>query len=490
MFVRRLRWGGVAFGLGLMVGSGLIGFSDRAFAQVSSVTYVGDQFCGACHSKEYSRYFNHGHRWMEVHVGGQQPTTNPYQAIGVALPTTLPTGVTWSQVQDIVGNFKEENGSAAAFLLTNGNLVESNGAVVKPMPARCNKCHNTGVDPTGHAYGQAGIQGSWALPGVQCEQCHGAGPSMQIPNLGVCRDCHSSGDSQYRIPIAATINSSNQITAISSQLLNNHHPQGDEYRRSPHKDKGCTLCHDPHKSTWHEQGGVLYTEGVGTGAMCTKCHAERIRGTMGQVGLVCADCHMPRVSAGGTRAAHLFRINPGPVSMMDNVVVQANDSGKAGAFWANSDGSTSSNGNSFLTLDLVCTQCHGNMDIQRMSNAAQFIHRAFGMIDLTVNGSESVTTVKSTKPVVVNFAVVPGSKAGLKANWYVLYHGPKGWMSWNGKKWVAGQIPWRKNSALTTLPSTNVMASKLPVGKYTFWVNINPTDGSHNVGSVSLSVVR
>jgi len=520
MVLRQLFWGRVVFGL--VLGTALLALGGSAVAQggpgVAGIAagpwqeptlFVGDYLCSVCHAQEYADYSQHGHPWMVVHTGGKTPTTNLFAPVGAPMPT-LPSNVTWAQVQDIVANFKERTGEGD-FLLTDGRLAEQNAtpggpaSFINPMPTTCNHCHNTTW--TNATAGYAGnqlypgmtapskIQGMWELNGVQCEQCHGPGPSMYLPTgdtgNALCRDCHSSGDivpgspetSQYRIPFNTT-----------TMQFSNHHPQGDEYRRSPHQNLGCYACHDPHKSVWHEQGGVLFAPANDPGNMCTNCHTERVLGAMGQsgVGLECTDCHMPEISAGGTRTAHLFKINSAPLAAKNNVITQNNTSGKPTVYWMNADGTTSPSGLSFLTLDLVCTQCHGSMmTLQQMSNAAQYIHRPPGMIDLTANGSESLTIIKKNTPLTVAFSVYAGTEAGSAATWWVMCQGPKGWMSWNGKTWVKGQLPWRKGVAVTNVTNQVVLSGtqSLP-GTYTYWVAIYPSDGTSNVATVPVLVTQ
>ena len=120
------------------------------------------------------------------------------------------------------------------------------------------------------------------------------------------------------------------------------HSQGDEFAHSPHKDQTCVSCHDPHKSVWFEDGGVRYSEAEGPGNMCTRCHDKRIRGSMGEIGLECVDCHMPVASMKGSGATHLFRINATALAANDNTF-QAD-----GKTWWNTDQS----GDASLTLDL------------------------------------------------------------------------------------------------------------------------------------------
>ena len=150
--------------------------------------------CSSCHEVEYADWSQHGHAWMQVHTGGQVPPADLFEPVGEELPV-LPEGITWDMVQDILGHFRDGEGY---LLLTNGKRVVPPSASQSAMPGRCNKCHNTGFDPAGHAYSTptspTGIEGSWAPNGIQCEQCHGPGPAMELPGPQVCRDCHSSGD--------------------------------------------------------------------------------------------------------------------------------------------------------------------------------------------------------------------------------------------------------------------------------------------------------
>ena len=163
--------------------------AQDADGEFPNVQYVGADFCAACHEDEGMEWYGHGHAWMQVHTGGQVPPDDLFAPLGYPLPT-LPAGVTWDQVQDIVGHFKDGAGSV---LTSDGKLYEPDGRVVNPMPGRCNKCHNTAGTATGNMYGTA-IQGTWKLNGIQCEQCHGPGPTMEVPDGQICRDCHSSGD--------------------------------------------------------------------------------------------------------------------------------------------------------------------------------------------------------------------------------------------------------------------------------------------------------
>ena len=304
---------------------------------------------------------------------------------------------------------------------------------------------------------------------------------MEVPSPQICRDCHSSGDSKFRIPFDP-----------AAELFSNHHPEGDEYRRSPHKNLGCTACHDPHLSVWKDEGGVKYAdppteENIGT--MCAHCHDKiRIRGAMGEIGLTCLDCHMPETSDVGERHTHLFRINTAPLAAANNWKTEKNDSNKDTKYWMNFDGTTGE-GDSFLTIDLVCANCHQNMSLDQMAKAGKYIHRQPGLVDLTVNGGDMLQTVNKTKPVDVSFSLYPEveGKIGQKADIWVMCQGPRGWTSWDGKAWKSGMKAWQKNTALADI-TKRVVNGKLSVGSYTYWVQVFGKDGSQYMDSVPVYV--
>jgi len=465
VLTREFGWVGLVSAL--MIGLGLFALGGDAVAQHTH-TYWGDDACGMCHPGEYANYMRHGHAWQLVQTAGANPPPADLYPWGMPLPQ-LPTGATWDQVEYIVGNFKAGAGSpvfSTGYRNSNGTSGYS-----------CGKCHTTGYNPTGHQRNHLGVEmpgatGTWALDGIQCEVCHGPKKTMSMAPVKECGECHTGGDATKRV----------QFNPLTGQF-SAHHAQGDEFAKSPHKDRGCTLCHDPHKSVWHEDGGVLFSETLGEGHMCSQCHNKRVFGVMGDIGLECVDCHMPLVSAAGAGATHLFRINPAALAAADNTYSTSD-----GKTWWNVD----QNGDSFLTLDLACGTCHESMSVQEMARFAPTIHRPPGLVDLTVNGGDKVAVVKRTDVVSVDFSLYADVKPkGMKADWWVMCQGPYGWSSWNGTKWVAGKRAWLKNSPLVDVPTKNVLKSKLSVlGNYTYWVCIYPTDGSQNIDSASVLVTR
>ena len=155
----------------------------------------------------------------------------------------------------------------------------------------------------------------------------------------------------------------------------------------------------------------------------------------------------------------------------------------------NADGTTGE-GDSFLTLDLVCGNCHSNMTMQQLANAAKFIHREPGLVDVTVNGADKLPAVNARTNISVNFSIHAGDKAGQVADWFVLAQGPKGWSSWDGSKWKSGIRAWRKKVKLVDVSSQNVLKGKLAKGAYTYWVKIDLTDGSEYYDSAPVYVTK
>jgi mono/diheme cytochrome c family protein len=534
-------------------------------------SYYGYQGCGTakCHPGDVqgqhedilASFREHGHPWVEIPTEKQPPGADQFgfTALGVTLvdPATYKKadgtshGLTWDHVVALLGF----HASGAGYFIRDDGKRISNGSNAGTYPPRCFRCHN----PTGYAadntltmYGLTTAQWANGVPaldgdgkrmnGVQCEHCHGKGLEMSKPDGLFCRDCHSrtdpdpfgtdvsTWDYNRRIPFAPTADG-------KTGVFTNHHPQGDEFRRSPHKDvvdsegrpQGCILCHDPHKSVWKDKGGVKFdddpgevtaTAHGGVGNMCTHCHKKRVRGAMGTepFNLECIDCHMPEKSGGsatkqpdftyiandahGHRRTHLFRINPNPEKAIDNYKSQTtvlNGVTTISYFWKspgpdpNAPETTidwARDGDASLTLDMVCYDCHHNMTIQDMADYAKAVHRQPGMVDLFINESDTLKVVGKNDRVSVDFSIEAGDKAGLKAQWWVICQGPKGWSSWNGKKWVGGLRPWRKSTAVANVPEQNVLKSKLPPGYYTYWVSIDPTDGSENFDSVPVYVKR
>jgi hypothetical protein len=177
---------------------------------------------------------------------------------------------------------------------------------------------------------------------------------------------------------------------------------------------------------------------------------------------------------------------PDKLAATDHVSAPINDVAYTRTYWLpTEDGAGAS-----MTMDLACTGCHTNMTVAQMAEVAKGIHRQPGMVDLVVNNEDTLQRVSKNDQVSVNFSIECGEKYGMKAQWWVICQGPKGWSSWNGKKWVAGLRPWRKGVALADLPEQNVLKAKLPPGYYSYWVVIEPTDGSEYSDGVPVFVTK
>ncbi len=202
----------------------------------------------------------------------------------------------------------------------------------------------------------------------------------------------------------------------------------------------------------------------------------------------------------GTRHTHIFKINPGALVSTDSSNWTTQGSKK---YWnaAGDPLGTGPNGKSYLTLDMVCYQCHTQkeMSYEQLQQAAQTIHRE-GPADITVNGQDGLQTVAKGKPVAVGVSIVlPTAESSNAADIYVIAQGPKGYTSFTsstkkGKtttKWVSGIKPWYSNYKLPNgqlSPTTVLTTSTLAAGEYTYWMVVNMSDGTQYAPSVPVLV--
>ena len=263
-------------------------------------------------------------------------------------PLPLPEGYDWSDVSYVVGGQRRKSiyvNNNGYCITDSGGLPERNqynldtgewsdfhpGEVNKPVD--CGPCHTTGYSSIGHQGGLPGIQGTWALEGVQCEACHGPGSLHVVPpysNISVnpasalCGQCHSNGPTSV-VPAAAGFI---QPNAQYNELL-----------ASPHEDRQCIECHDPHKKA-----------ALSLKMHCTQCHYhvrmadkddfQSLGKRHVERGVECWDCHMPYAvkSAVATSfwqadtRSHLFKITLAEEEMFQQSGTQA--AGKITAAYA------------------------------------------------------------------------------------------------------------------------------------------------------------
>lgn len=223
-------------------------------------------------------------------------------------------------------------------------------ASVLNKPYDCGSCHTTGydADPSVHQGDLPGIVGSWALPGVQCEECHGPGsvhaqspkdhPMNVDRSSDMCGKCHARG-TPYKIPaeggFVQNYEQYNEILSTSKAVMK------------------CVDCHDPHQSL----NPLNPNRSLAVKTKCESCHYEKTANFVNSElphyseQVQCIDCHMPYTDKSaigdtlhhvGDVRSHLFRINTDPNAKM-----------------LSADGKFA---NGYLTVDYVCLRCHGTED--------------------------------------------------------------------------------------------------------------------------------
>jgi hypothetical protein len=328
---------------------------DLNLALIPGKGYAGSDICGVCHNEQYNEFRASGHPYK---------LRTAAQAKGDSLP--LPAGCTWDDIAYVIGGYKWKSRYIGkdGYILTSNcygeegknqyNLMTGVWKDYHPgevKPYNCGRCHTTGYFEEGHQDGLPGIVGTWVMPGIQCEACHG--PALLHISRGgdktaikvdrsaeLCGKCHVRGD-PTKIPAKGG--------------FVRHHEQYNELLASPHKAMGCVACHDPHRKAEFS----IKTE-------CKACHtaqdAEFTGSEMQKVGVTCIDCHMPMASKSaeilgpnkGDVRTHLFRINTDPEASMFT------DDGKYAK--------------DFVELRFACLGCHIDKDVTWAAQHAKGVH--------------------------------------------------------------------------------------------------------------------
>ena len=318
-------------------------------------TYVGTGTCASCHLEIAEVFSMSGHGYKLNKVVGGQPPEYPFTEV-----SNPPEGYTWDDVTYVIGgyNWKARFIDKDGYIITgaDGNATTQYNfanpivgteigwvgyhAGEEQKPYDCGPCHTTGYRPEGNQDGLPGLVGTWAEPGVRCEECHGPGSDHVSNPYGValkvdrspeeCGECHRRG----------------AVEAIdASGGFIKHHEQYEEIFQSKHLALDCVTCHDPHQ-------GVVQARKAGTDTVrieCQSCHFEKVEAQKSAVmksTVDCIDCHMPRIvkSAVGDADAytgdirtHMWVIDPSATSQFSE------------------DGSTAV---SQISLDFACKSCH------------------------------------------------------------------------------------------------------------------------------------
>ncbi|NJN45022.1 MAG: hypothetical protein HC806_10090 [Anaerolineae bacterium] len=301
--------------------------------------YVGSEKCGECHEEAYAKFILSGHPYKLVKIEDGQPPVYPYDNVTGGLDE-LPEGYTWADITYVIGGFgwKARFIGKDGFIITNppgetgatdylnqynyaNEFVDTDAGWVtyhsgeENLPYNCGTCHTTGYRPEGHQDDLEGIIGTWAFPGIQCEECHGPGNLHSADPYGhlmvldrsnqLCGECHIRGDK-------AKIDAKGGFTQ--------HHEQYEELYNSKHFATQCIACHDPHASSIYEDPDVNPNKGIRQ--TCDTCHWQQTYdNAKSHFSVSCTDCHMAntgKTAVGnletfrGDISSHLFAINPTP----------------------------------------------------------------------------------------------------------------------------------------------------------------------------------
>lgn len=220
------------------------------FVLTSSATaaYVGPEECMKCHLEKYELWKNTLH---------SKAVINATDAIAAGYP--VPDGVNQDDLKYTwPGKWKVRWVTKNGYVVT-GNAAQYNVVEKKFVPYEagqtqgynCAPCHTTGYDKNGTMFQGANAfqSGTWKIPGITCERCHGEGSDhVKAPSKAnikvdrtseLCSDCHGRTD--------ASINLVN--TALDPKRR--HRVQYNDFYQSEMYRKGnsCTNCHNPHDTT-------------------------------------------------------------------------------------------------------------------------------------------------------------------------------------------------------------------------------------------------
>ncbi len=334
-------------------------------------SFIGAAACAECH-EDLAAVFNlsgHPHMLSPV-VDGQAPEYPFTELAGT------PEGYTWDDISYVIGGYhwKARFVDNEGYIITGdeGSTTQYNfydravglGDEWVPYypgeqkPYDCGSCHTTGYSPQGNQNGLPGLVGSWAEPGVQCEECHGPGSlhashpasfDMRLDrDSAACGECHFRG-----IP--------EELDAADGLIQ--HNEQYEELFQGKHATLDCVQCHDPHV-------GVIQLRETDaertTRIECQDCHYQEAENLKLSLHVRdCVTCHMPRITMNavgdpglytGDMRTHLMAINPNQIEQFD------------------AEGTESL---SEVGLNFACRQCH-NGELASVKSDRELILTATG----------------------------------------------------------------------------------------------------------------
>ncbi len=353
-----------------------------------ALAYVGSNTCISCHTDKKT-FLESGHNFKLTKVVNGEEPLYPFTSLSGAIElmdvnNSLGNPAGWEDIGYVIGGYK----SFANYIDKNGYILTGNkastvpaskGEQVKymfPFAANdapdshgydyCGRCHTTGWQDYTEGAGDnrnlnrqddmPGMGGTFAMAGVQCESCHGAGsehvkgPSKhnivkladaRVPgdytadDMGYgkpakCQECHTTDDAVRRYPDyqspfeqefgGVTLNARIHVMGdfgpdgrlggrggrhAGATLIGIDPDTGEAMGKK--KDFTCSTCHNPHRSEFnqdkpgHEDAMVRE---------CTDCHDKEFADVPGsdiaaaahEFIAKCTDCHMPSSS-------HLLKID-------------------------------------------------------------------------------------------------------------------------------------------------------------------------------------
>ena len=340
-------------------------------AKTTGAEYVGSATCGVCHADIYAAYQNSGHAWIMTQVENGQRPSFPYTFI-----PQPPQGYNWSQISYIIGGFNWK----ALFLDQNGYIITNppgstgqtnyanqynfeNKSISHPagwvsfhggqedLAYNCASCHTTGYVPTGNQDNLPGLQGTWALPGVQCEACHGPG------------SLHASNPTGVRMVLDRSSEMCQQCHIFNTDTLDisdgfiQHSDQYGDLPQGKHAVIDCVLCHDPHTGVVQRQ----QLQQPVTNVPCENCHYQEKQvqkvARHAALNLACVECHMPPAiqSAWGDPAMFTGDVATHRMAIDPNQVHQYNADGSLATIQ--------------IALDTACRHCHTEGKLTPLTDA-------------------------------------------------------------------------------------------------------------------------
>lgn len=315
-------------------------------ASSASGAYEGPEKCKACHMEKYEQWKNSLHSKSLVDA-----------KVAIAGGYPVPDGVNKDDLKYTwAGKWKVRWVNNNGYVIT-GDAVQYN-AVEKKFVAydagltvgyNCGPCHTTGYDANGTMFTGANAfkSGTWKLPGVTCERCHGeASEHVKSPtktNIKVDRTAEACDDCHGRVDGSIGVTKTTLDPKRRHRTQNNDLTQSDKYKAGT----SCTQCHNAHETTdaYYADLGtkydkdamanmkstvISYYKGTDNNAMtsdyekpsgliCNMCHvsenakypgAQKIELEHGNA--TCLDCHMAKSRKSATawdERSHTFKID-------------------------------------------------------------------------------------------------------------------------------------------------------------------------------------